>query len=103
MGTNKPKLSPKEALWEEARKRYNLSTDHVRMAKALGMNPKKLGKLANTKQQPWKAPLADFIKECYRKQFDKPGRKQKSGKAAEAHHENEEAIHRHPGSGEDQP
>jgi len=41
------------------------------MAKALGMNPKTLGKLANHKQEPWKAPLPIFIEECYRKRFEK--------------------------------
>jgi len=72
-GANTPKLIPKDALWEEARKRYRLSRKHVRMAKALGMNPKSLGKLANHKQEPWKAPLPVFIEECYRKRFEKEG------------------------------
>jgi hypothetical protein len=43
------------------------------MAKALGMNPAKLGKIANHKQEPWKAPLPDFIEACYRKRFEKTG------------------------------
>ena len=67
----------KDAQWEEARKRYRLSAEHVRMAKALGMNPAKLGKLANHKQEPWKAPLPIFIEECYRKRFETRGRKTK--------------------------
>ncbi len=33
------------------------------------MNPKKLGKLANHKQEPWKEPLPDFIESLYRKRF----------------------------------
>jgi len=33
------------------------------------MNPKKLGGLANHKQQPWKAPLPIFIEELYEKRF----------------------------------
>ena len=41
----------------------------VRMAKELGMNPRKLGSLANHKQEPWKAPLPEFIEELYRKRF----------------------------------
>jgi len=47
---------------------------HIQMAKELGMNPKKFGKLANHKQEPWKAPLPDFIEEIYFKTFkrDKP-------------------------------
>jgi len=35
------------------------------------MNPKKLGKLANHKQERWKLPLPLFIEECYRKRFGK--------------------------------
>jgi len=38
------------------------------------MNPKKFGKLANEKQEPWKAPLPIFIENIYLKRFgrDKP-------------------------------
>jgi hypothetical protein len=41
------------------------------MARELGMNPKKFGKLANHKQEPWKAPLSDFIESLYFKRFGK--------------------------------
>jgi hypothetical protein len=33
------------------------------------MNPKKFGKLANHLQQPWKAPLPEFISRLYVKRF----------------------------------
>jgi hypothetical protein len=39
------------------------------MARELGLNPKKLGKLANEDQEPWKMPLSQFIGHLYRKQF----------------------------------
>ena len=41
------------------------------MARELGLNPKKFGSLANTKQEPWKLPLPDFIEELYYKHFKK--------------------------------
>ncbi len=41
------------------------------MARVLGMNPRKFGSLANTKQEPWKLPLPDFIEELYFKHFKK--------------------------------
>jgi len=41
------------------------------MARELGLNPKKFGHLANHKQEPWKAPLPEFIVELYRKRFGK--------------------------------
>jgi len=41
------------------------------MARELGLNPRKLGSLANHKQEPWKAPLPIFIEQIYRKRFGK--------------------------------
>ena len=61
------KLQP----WIEARKRYKLTHAQVQMARELGMNPKKLGGIANHKQEPWKLPLPQFIEKCYRKSFGK--------------------------------
>lgn len=58
-------------LWLEACKKYKLSDNHIRMAKKLGMNPKKFGKIANHKQESWKAPLSEFIEHCYFKRFKK--------------------------------
>jgi len=55
--------------WIEARKRHHLSHAHVQMARELGMNPRKLGKLDNHDQEPWKAPLPQFIEHLYFKRF----------------------------------
>jgi hypothetical protein len=41
------------------------------MARELGMNPRKLGKLDNHHQEPWKLPLPAFIEELYFKRFGK--------------------------------
>ncbi len=40
--------------WIEASKLFQLSHAHVQMARELELNPKKLGKLANHDQEPWK-------------------------------------------------
>jgi hypothetical protein len=40
-------LSPKYQVWVDARKRHKLSHAHIQMARELGMNPKKFGKLDN--------------------------------------------------------
>jgi len=45
---------------------------HVQMARELGLNPNKFGKLANHHQEPWKRPLPDFIAALYVKRFGKP-------------------------------
>ncbi len=55
--------------WIDARKKFRLSHAQVQMARELGLNPKKFGKLANHKQEPWKMPLPQFIEHLYRKHF----------------------------------
>jgi hypothetical protein len=59
----KSKIPEKYQRWIDARKRYHLSHAHIQMARELGLNPKKFGSLANTKQEPWKLPLPEFIEE----------------------------------------
>jgi hypothetical protein len=41
------------------------------MARELGLNPAKFGGIDNHKQQPWKAPLPEFIEHLYEKAFGK--------------------------------
>lgn len=52
-----------------AQKRHRLSDKQVQMARELGLNPDKLGKIDNHKQEPWKAPLPQFIEHIYVKRF----------------------------------
>jgi hypothetical protein len=65
------KIPEKYKVWIDARKRFHLSDMHIQMARELGLNPKKFGKLANHEQQPWKAPLPNFIESIYFKRFGK--------------------------------
>jgi hypothetical protein len=58
-------------VWIEARKRHHLSHAQVQMARELGMNPTKLGKLDNHHQEAWKLPLPQFIEHLYSKRFGK--------------------------------
>lgn len=69
--SKKKQLSPKYQVWIDARKKFKLSHPHIQMARELGMNPKKFGKLNNHKQEPWKAPLPIFIEDIYFKRFGK--------------------------------
>jgi hypothetical protein len=69
MNMGRKKLSHGLQEWIEARKRFQLSHAQVQMARELGMNPKKLGKLANHDQEPWKAPLPQFIEHLYFRSF----------------------------------
>jgi hypothetical protein len=67
--TKKKKPDQKMQAWVDARKRHRLSHAHVQMALELGMNPRKLGKLDNHDQEPWKRPLPDYLEHLYRKRF----------------------------------
>ncbi|MBF0451144.1 MAG: hypothetical protein HQK75_10605 [Candidatus Magnetomorum sp.] len=68
---SKIKIPDKLKIWIDVRKRFHLSDAQIQMARELGLNPKKFGKLANHKQQPWKEPLPDYIETLYYKRFKK--------------------------------
>ena len=55
--------------WLVAQKRHRLSDRQVQMARELGLNPDKLGKIDNHQQEAWKAPLPQFIEHIYFKRF----------------------------------
>ena len=55
--------------WAIAKTKYRLNARQIAMAKELGMNPKKLGKLVPNKSEQWKLPLGQFIEKCYKKRF----------------------------------
>jgi hypothetical protein len=52
MTSNQPRITEEMRRWIEARKRFHLSHAQVQMACELGMNPRKLGSMANHKQEP---------------------------------------------------
>ncbi|MBN1904355.1 MAG: hypothetical protein JW927_04590 [Deltaproteobacteria bacterium] len=64
-------MPPKYQEWVDARNRNYLSHAHIQMARETGLNPKKLGKLVNHKQEPWKVPLPEYIEELYFKHYKK--------------------------------
>ena len=69
MGKDRSVLPPTLQAWVEARTRDHLSHAQVQMGRELGLNPRKLGKVANHRQEPWKAPLPQFIEQLYLKRF----------------------------------
>jgi hypothetical protein len=64
-------IPEKYQVWIDTKKRYHLSDTQIQMAGELGLNPRKFGKLANEKQEPWKKPLPEFIEDLYFKRFKK--------------------------------
>ena len=69
--TGEKRLPENLRLWAEAGRKFRLSHAHIQMARELGLNPKKLGSLANADQEPWKAPLPIFIEQLYLRRFGK--------------------------------
>jgi len=65
------KPNQKQQAWIDARKRHRLSHAQVQMAREIGMNPAKLGRIDNHEQEPWKLPLPQFIEELYFRRFGK--------------------------------
>ncbi len=55
--------------WTTAKIKYCLTERQIEMAKKLGLNPKKFGKLTPNKSEQWKEPLGSFIERCYNKRF----------------------------------
>ena len=62
----------READWAEAKRLCRLSKEEVRMARALGMNPRKLTKNRPSPSQRWKAPVGEWVRELHRKRFGEP-------------------------------
>ena len=68
----KPGFIPQKLMpWVEARRRFNLSHAQIQMGRELGLNPRKLGGMANHKQEPWKMPLPLYIEHLYKKELGK--------------------------------
>ena len=55
----------------KANRRFTNHRGALLLARELEMNPKKLGKLDNHDQEPWKLPLREFIGKLYFKRFGK--------------------------------
>jgi hypothetical protein len=68
------RLTPRLQVWVDARNKFRLSHAHIQIARELGLNPKKLGSLANHDQERPKSPLPQFIEELYHERFgrDRP-------------------------------
>jgi hypothetical protein len=58
-----------EEVWRNAKRICKLNARQVEMARALGMNPKKLPSLRPSPDQRWKLPVGEFIESCYCKRF----------------------------------
>jgi len=53
--------------WAEAARRRRLSPSEVRMAKELGFKPRSRLKDVPSQAEPWKAPVAEWVRDLYEK------------------------------------
>jgi hypothetical protein len=58
--------------WARAKKLCRLSAEEVRMARELGLNPRKLVKNIPSPTQRWKLPVREWVRELYRKAHGGP-------------------------------
>ncbi|TEB11206.1 hypothetical protein Psfp_04003 [Pelotomaculum sp. FP] len=65
----------KDVEWAEAKKKCRLNVETVRMAKEMGLNPRKLIENIPNKTQRWKAPVHEWIRELYEERQEKAKRK----------------------------
>ncbi len=65
-----------EQQWLEAKKRCKLNAEDIRIAKEMGLNPKSLIKNIPTKQQQWKTPVHDWLREMWADRQEKSRQKQ---------------------------
>jgi len=63
---------PRDAEWARAKKLCRLSVEEVRMARELGLNPRKLVKNIPGPSQRWKLPVPEWVRELYRKRHGGP-------------------------------
>lgn len=73
----------KDDAWAEAKRLCGLSAEDIAKAKALGMSPKSLIKNIPSRDQRWKAPVREWVRDLYEKKFgDRPLRTPPSAKPA---------------------
>lgn len=58
-------------LWKLAKQKCRLNDEDIKIAKELGLNPKSLIKNIPNKNEQWKAPVSEWLKEIYDKRQNK--------------------------------
>ena len=74
----------REAEWAEAKRRCRLTAETLAMAKEIGLNPRSLIKNIPSGSEPWKAPVAVWIRELHRKRLQEAARCRAAGQSRAA-------------------
>ena len=64
-----------DKLWKEAKLRCRLNEDDIRIAKEMGLNPKSLIKNIPSKQQQWKLPVKEWLRDMWDDRQEKADKK----------------------------
>ena len=75
MAKKKKPKTKHDVQWVEAKRLCRLNVETVRMAKELGLNPRKLIGNRPSKSQPWKAPVHVWIRDLYEESQAKAARR----------------------------
>ncbi len=71
-----------DKLWKEAKLRCRLNEDDIRIAKEMGLNPKSLIKNIPSKQQQWKLPVKEWLRDMWDDRQEKAAKKRLKKQAA---------------------
>lgn len=71
-----------DKLWKEAKLRCRLNEDDIRKAKEMGLNPKSLIKNIPSKQQQWKMPVKEWLRDMWDDRQEKAVKKRLRKQAA---------------------
>ena len=71
-----------DKLWKEAKRLCRLNEDDIRIAKEMGLNPKSLIKNIPSKQQQWKLPVKEWLRDMWDDRQEKAAKKRLKKQAA---------------------
>ncbi|MCL1876193.1 MAG: hypothetical protein FWF87_08065 [Synergistaceae bacterium] len=66
-----------EELWKQAKAKCRLNMEEIEIAKKLGINPKSLIKNIPNKNELWKAPVGEWLRDIYAKRQKEAAPKEK--------------------------
>jgi len=67
-------MTKKQKTWDDVKRKCKLDDETIRMAKELGMKPRTvLGSHASRRDEPWKSPVGEWIRDLHEKRFKKEG------------------------------
>ena len=70
-------MAHSEERWQEAKRKCRLTTEEIELVKRLGLNPKSLIKNIPNKNQQWKAPVGEWLRDIEATRNENAERKKK--------------------------